>query len=156
MPLTCVGLPCASAWAAEGVTSWAEPLRSAAQRGRRGRLGFSSKLQTAWLRLRARDEALSAAPSAGYVPRGRDEAVSVAAHARLAAAAAGRREAGPLTAVDSWACTTVVVDRRASRARLVVHVMPRRARARCRARALSRPRARACTCLHCLHHLEIE
>ena len=54
LPLPCVGLPCASAWAAEGVPSWAEPLRSAAQRGRRGRLGFSSKLQTAWLRLRAR------------------------------------------------------------------------------------------------------
>ena len=46
---------------------------------------------------------------------------------------------------DSWACTAVVVtDRRASRAHLVAHVMPRRARARSCARALSRPRARTC------------
>ena len=53
---------------------------------------------------------------------------------------AGRR------AADSWACTTVVVtDRRASRAHLVAHVMPRRAGARSRARALAR--AHVCTTL---------
>ena len=78
------------------------------------------------------------------MPHGRDEAVSVAAQARLAAAAGGRREAGPPTAVDSWACTTVVNDRRASRARLVAHVMPRRARARSRARALALALAHVC------------
>ena len=135
--------------------SWAEPLRSAALRGRRGRLGFSSKLQTARHGHPAgAPGAVSFAPSAGYVPHRRDEAVSVAAKARLAAAAGGRREGrwAGLTAgrAPPWSSPTG-----APPARISSRTLCRDAHARALAPARSRARALARACLHLITHLEL-
>jgi hypothetical protein len=138
------------------VPSWAEPLRSAALRGRRGRLGFSSKLQTAWLRLRWRTGCCQLRPER-RLRAARPRRGGLGCCTSPAGGGGWRTQGGgPLTAghAPPWSSPTGAPPARISSRTLCRDAQARAlAPARSRARALSRPRARACACLH---HLEIE
>ena len=123
--------------------SWAEPLRSAALRGRRGRLGFSSKLQTAWLRLRWRTGCCQLRPER-RLRAARPRRGGLGCCTSPAGGGGWRTQGGgPLTAghAPPWSSPTG-----APPARISSRTLFRDAQARALAPARSRARARAHVC----------